>query len=41
MLSEADFDDHIEHEVTAMGIPYPLYEELFPDVVKRYNEQFD
>ena len=27
-------------EVNVLGIPYPLYGELFPDYVTRYDQQF-
>ena len=28
-------------EVSILGIPYPLYETLFPDLVEQYEQQFD
>ena len=28
-------------EVSILGIPYPLYETLFPNLVQMYTRQFD
>ena len=32
--------DGEDYEITIIGIPYPFYEEQFPDHVKKYREQF-
>ena len=32
--------DSDSFEITIFGIPYPFYEEEFPEHVKRYNEMF-
>jgi hypothetical protein len=28
-------------EINVIGIPYPFYEEQFPNHVKEYNEKFE
>jgi|GEM_PF-3331306 len=40
VLSRVDFGDEIEVFVTALGIGYPTYEELFPEHVAAYENQF-
>ncbi|MDD9907215.1 MAG: hypothetical protein OXT06_26865 [Rhodospirillaceae bacterium] len=39
-LFEYDFGDHMELEVDAVGIGYPLYEELFPGRHAKYIASF-
>ena len=39
VLLRADFGDEVELVVAAIGIPYPLYEQLFPGHVETYYGQ--
>ena len=41
VLHRVDFGDEIEIYVAALGIGYPLYEELFPEHVAAYENQFN
>ena len=40
VIEYGEIDEPFALEVFCNGIPYPLYEELFPDHVKAYEGQF-
>lgn len=40
VLFEYDFGDHKELRIDVIGIPYPLYEELFPGRYAAYESSF-
>ncbi len=40
VLFEADFGTHRELRVDVLGIAYSLYDDLFPEHVRQYEEQF-